>query len=158
MNKGYIKSENFKSDVNFPEVKSPILLDQSNDSFNTTFSSCKSENIESSGTSSSFFDKQNEIQNTALTKKRYRRTKLEMAISKRNDLLKFTTDYSLESFNHNKNSIKKIISKYPISSSSYDHHGICQLDDYSMISVDSLSNYEKQIILNEFCEICQESE
>lgn len=25
----------------------------------------------------------------------------------------------------------------------------------SMISVDSLSNYEKQIILNEFCEICQ---
>ena len=30
-------------------------------------------------------------------------------------------------------------------------------DDECMISVDSLSNYEKQIILNEFCEVCQDT-
>ena len=67
-------------------------------------------------------------------KKRHRRTKLEI-LSSKNDLLINSVEVPIQE--EKKSKAKKSINK----------------KQSAIISIDSLSNYEKQIILNEFCEI-----
>lgn len=131
---------------------------------------------------------------TKPTKKRHRRTKLEIEHSKRlememtqrnsalerPDLYEFAdeqiqksnrqsmsmpdsfpvfntiTNCQIPAHQQQKHSVEREFNTYRLN---YTSSGIKYCNgayaNNSMISVDSLSNYEKQIILNEFCEICQ---
>ncbi len=139
LNNGYIK-----------QSEHPSFSNNNNNSFKSNDNSLQQQL--SLNTSSNFSDSLNNSFNSSRTndmfvsplsitseteppvkKKRHRRTKLEILNSKNDSLKSFELPVKVEK----KSKVKNYINK----------------KQSAIISIDSLSNYEKQIILNEFCEI-----
>ena len=143
VNKGYINKQNDSSNAIKLDValQQPLILNTNSnfsDSLNNSFNSTRTNDMFVSPLSTTTTELTNE---QPVKKKRYRRTKLEIENSKLNEFNQLETIFKDKKKKKElNNNIKK------------------QKNLKRIISIDSLSNYEKQIILNEFCEIYNEQD